>query len=68
MPVNVKFNSKDFVRPTKLTQEGQVFMLRLDRESIEINNIPQEEPTSMSVIEKNIDGCLTHEVRNPESS
>ena len=41
MTVNVKFNSKYFVRSTKLTQEGQAFMLSLDRGSIEINNIPQ---------------------------
>ena len=45
-------NNKDYIRPPNQKQEGQHFMLRLDREIIGINNIPQKEPTSMSVIEK----------------
>ena len=52
MPVNVKFNRKYFVRPTNLTQEGKDSMLSLETYSTGINNSPQKEPTSMSVIEK----------------
>ena len=51
-----------------MTQEGKSFMIILDRESIEINNTPQKKPTSMYAIEKYIDGYLTREVRNTESS
>ena len=64
MPVNVKFNSKDIVRPPKPTQEGQTFMLILDRDSIGVNNSSRKEPTSMSVIEKIINVCLIREVIN----
>ena len=52
MPVNVKFNIKDFVIHPKLTQEWQDFMLILDRGIIGINNSPQKEPTRMYVFEK----------------
>ena len=52
MLVNEKFNSQYFVRPTNPTKERQAFMLRLDRESIEINNAPQKEHNRISVIEK----------------
>ena len=68
MPENVKFNKKYFIRTTETTQEGKAFVLILDMDSIGINNIPQKEPTSISVIEKMIDGCLICEVRNSESS
>ena len=44
VPVNVKFNSKYFVRPHKLTQKGKALMLGLYRDSIVINNNPQKEP------------------------
>ena len=39
-------------------------MLILDRDSIGMNNSLQKKPTSMYVIEKIIDGCLTHEVKS----
>ena len=39
-------------------------MLFLDRDSSGISNSPQKKPTSMSVIEKKIDGCLIREVRD----
>ena len=52
IPVNVKFGSKYFVRPPRSTQEGQDFMLILDRDSIGINNSPQKEPISMYIIEQ----------------
>ena len=52
MPVNVKFNSRYFVRPRKRTQEGQAFMIILERDSIGINNSSGKEPTNMSEIEK----------------
>ena len=68
MPVNMKFNSKYFVRPPKPIQEGKAFMFSLDRASTGINNTPQNEPTIMTVIEKIIDGFLNCEVRNPENS
>ena len=68
IPVNVKFNSKYFARTPKPTQEGQAFMLSLDRDSIVINNIPLKEPTNMSVIQNLIDGCLIRQVRNSENS
>ena len=66
--VNAMFNRKYCFIPPKMTQEGKSFMLILDRESIEINNTPQKKPTSMYAIEKYIDGYLTREVRNTESS
>ena len=68
IPVNVKFNIKDFVRLPKPTQEGKPFRLSLERESIGINNGLLKEPISMSVIERIIDAQLIHEVINEESS
>ena len=68
MPINAIFNRKDFVRSPRPNQEGQTFMLSLDRYSIGINNSYHKETTGMSVIEKMIDVCLIHYLINSESS
>ena len=65
--LNVNSNSKYFVRPPKITQEGQEFVLILDRDSIGINNSSWRETKSMSVIEMMINGCLIRKMRNSES-
>ena len=52
IPVNVKFNRRDFFIPTKPAQEGKDFMIILDKEIIVINNSSQTEPIRMSAIEK----------------
>ena len=58
MTVNMKSNGKYFVKPSKHTQEGQALMLIFDRDSIEVNNNPQKEPTKMTIMEKMIDRRL----------
>ena len=52
MQVNMKFNNKALAIPPKNTQEGKTLRVRLDRDSIGINNSPQKETNNMSVIEK----------------
>ena len=66
--LNVNSNSKYFVRPPKITQEGQEFVLILDRDSIGINNNSRKEPTRIYVIENIINECLIQKVSNSKSS
>ena len=49
--VNVKLYSKIFNKPPKPKKSGQSFMLRMDIDSIGINNSLRKEPNSMYVIE-----------------
>ena len=64
----MNFNGNDLFIPHKTTQEGQDFMLSLDRDSIERKNTPQKETARMSVMERNIDGCLIRDVSSSETS